>query len=76
MRREPLASAVVAFPLLVRPIRLAFSSIDPRLVHAARTLGAHPWDAFRTILLPLARPGILSGAVLAFARARGGCFRA
>jgi molybdate transport system permease protein len=66
-----LASAVVSFPLLVRPIRLAFSAIDDRLVQAARTLGAAPWDAFRTILLPLSRPGILSGCVLAFARSMG-----
>jgi molybdate transport system permease protein len=66
-----LASAVVAFPLLVRPIRLAFSSIDDRLVQAARTLGAGPFDAFRTILLPLARPGILSGCLLGFARSVG-----
>jgi molybdate transport system permease protein len=66
-----LAAAVAAFPLLVRPIRLAFSSIDDRLVQAARTLGAGPFDAFRTIVLPLARPGILSGCVLAFARSMG-----
>jgi len=66
-----LASAVVAFPLFVRPIRLAFSAIDDRLVQAARTLGAGPMDAFWTILLPLARPGILSGGVLAFARSMG-----
>jgi molybdate transport system permease protein len=61
----------VAFPLLVRPIRLAFTSIDDRLVQAARTLGAGPFDAFRTIMLPLARPGILSGCVLGFARSVG-----
>jgi molybdate transport system permease protein len=66
-----LAAAVAAFPLLVRPIRLAFSSIDDRLVQAARTLGARPFDAFWTIVLPLARPGILSGCVLAFARSMG-----
>jgi molybdate transport system permease protein len=66
-----LAAAVAAFPLLVRPIRLAFSSIDDRLIQAARTLGAGPFDAFRTIVLPLARPGILSGCVLAFARSMG-----
>ena len=66
-----LASAVVAFPLMVRPIRLAFSAIDDRLVQAARTLGAKPWDAFRSILLPLARPGILSGSILAFGRSMG-----
>ena len=66
-----LASAVVAFPLLVRPIRLAFSAIDDRLIQAARTLGASPLDAFWSIMLPLARPGILSGSILAFARSMG-----
>jgi molybdate transport system permease protein len=66
-----LASAVVAFPLLVRPIRLAFSAIDDRLIQAARTLGATPIDAFWSVILPLARPGILSGSLLAFARSMG-----
>jgi molybdate transport system permease protein len=66
-----LASAVVAFPLFVRPIRLSFTAIDDRLVQAARTLGAGPFDAFWSILLPLARPGILSGGLLAFARSMG-----
>jgi molybdate transport system permease protein len=66
-----LASAVVAFPLLVRPIRLAFSAIDDRLVQAARTLGASPFDAFWSIMLPLARPGILSGSLLGLARSMG-----
>jgi molybdate transport system permease protein len=66
-----LAAAVVSFPLLVRPIRLAFASIDDRLIQAARTLGASPFDAFRSIALPLARAGILSGCVLAFARSMG-----
>jgi molybdate transport system permease protein len=66
-----LAAAIAAFPLLVRPIRLAFSAIDDRLVQAARTLGASPLDAFWSILFPLARPGILSGCVLAFARSMG-----
>jgi len=66
-----LASAVVAFPLLVRPIRQAFEAIDPRLLLAARSLGAKRWDAFASIALPLAMPGILSGCVLAFARSMG-----
>src|SRR5262249_49352671 len=66
-----LASAIVAFPLLVRPIRLAFSAIDERLVQASRTLGARPFDAFWTVMLPLARPGILSGSALALARSMG-----
>jgi molybdate transport system permease protein len=66
-----LASAVVGFPLLVRPIRQGFEAIDDRLLQAAQTLGAKPWDSFLTIALPLAIPGILSGAVLAFARSMG-----
>jgi len=66
-----IASAVVAFPLMVRTIRVAFAQIDPRLESAARTLGAGPFDAFATVSLPLARPGIVAGAVLAFARSLG-----
>ncbi|QDU30276.1 Molybdenum transport system permease protein ModB [Anatilimnocola aggregata] len=66
-----LASAVVAFPLLVRPIRQAFEAIDNRLLQAAQGLGAKPWDSFFSVALPLAFPGILSGAVLAFARSMG-----
>ncbi|MGE0431449.1 MAG: molybdate ABC transporter permease subunit [Planctomycetota bacterium] len=66
-----LASAVVAFPLLVGPIRLAFASIDPRLSLAARTLGASRLDAFASITLPLALPGIVAGCLLAFARSMG-----
>jgi molybdate transport system permease protein len=66
-----LAAAVVGFPLLVRPIRQAFEAIDDQLIGAARTLGAKPFDAFWSITLPLARPGILSGCVLAFARSMG-----
>jgi molybdate transport system permease protein len=66
-----LASAVVGFPLLVRPIRLAFGSVDDRLLQAARTLGAGRADTFWSIAFPLARPGILAGCVLAFARSMG-----
>src|SRR5262249_14505856 len=66
-----LASAVIAFPLMVRAIRLAFSGLDQRLEQAARTLGASPWDAFCTVSLPLARNGIIAGSVLAFARSMG-----
>ncbi len=65
------ASAVVSFPLFMRPIRLAFSAIDDRLIHASRTLGASPLAAFWTVTLPLARPGIVSGSLLAFARSMG-----
>ncbi|AOV96288.1 molybdate ABC transporter permease [Edwardsiella hoshinae] len=66
-----LASAVVAFPLMVRAIRLALSAVDPRLALAARTLGATPLRVFFTITLPLSFPGILAGTVLAFARSLG-----
>ncbi|CDH26201.1 molybdate ABC transporter permease subunit [Xenorhabdus bovienii] len=66
-----LASAVVAFPLMVRAIRLALEGIDRRLEQAARTLGASPLKVFFTITLPLSLPGVIVGAVLAFARSLG-----
>ncbi len=66
-----LAAAVMGFPLLVRAIRLSIESIDPRLESAARTLGAGPWRVFFTVTLPLAWPGLVTGALLAFARALG-----
>lgn len=66
-----LASAVVAFPLMVRSIRLAIESIDTRLENVARTLGASRWRVFLSITIPLAFPGILMGIVLGFARCLG-----
>jgi len=66
-----LASAVMAFPLMVRAIRLAFSAVDRRLELAARTLGAGPVDTFFSVSLPLARHGVLAGALLAFGRSMG-----
>lgn len=66
-----LAAAVVAFPLMVRSIRLALESIDIRLEQAAKTLGAGSWRIFFTITLPLSFSGILSGIILAFARSLG-----
>jgi molybdate transport system permease protein len=66
-----LACAVMAFPLVVRAIRLAIESIDPKLEAAASTLGARPVLVFATITLPLAIPGILAGAILGFAKALG-----
>jgi molybdate transport system permease protein len=65
------ASGVMAFPLLVRPMRLSFAGIDRRLELAARTLGAGPLDVFCSVSLPLAARGIVAGCVLAFARAMG-----
>ena len=66
-----LASAVMAFPLMLRSIRFAFAEVDQRLEMAARTLGAGRLETFARISLPLARRGILAGAVLAFARSIG-----
>src|SRR5262249_35381029 len=66
-----LASATMAFPLMVQPVRLAFRLIDARLEQAAKTLGATPWRAFATITLPLAVPGIVAGSVLCFSRSLG-----
>ncbi|AHG77361.1 molybdate ABC transporter permease subunit [Mannheimia varigena] len=66
-----LASIVMAFPLMVRSIRLAFDSIDPKLEQAARTLGASPLKVFFTLNLPLAFSGIIAGSVLGFARSLG-----
>jgi len=66
-----LASAIVAFPLVVRSIRLAIESIDTRLENVARTLGANRLRVFISITLPLAFPGILMGIVLGFARCLG-----
>ena len=66
-----LACGVMAFPLLVRPIRLSIEAVDRRLENAASTLGAAPWRVFATVTLPLALPGVLAGMVLGFAKAIG-----
>ena len=66
-----LASAVVSFPLLVRAVTVAMGGVDDRLEAAARSLGAGRLRTFFTITLPLARRGVLAGAVLAFSRSLG-----
>jgi len=66
-----LASAVMAFPLLVRAIRLSLEAVDRRLEAAALTLGAGRLRVFLTVTLPLTAPGLLAGAILAFARSIG-----
>ena len=66
-----LAAAVMGFPLMVRAIRLAIEAVDPKIEDAARTLGAAPLVVLATVTLPLALPGILAGAILAFAKALG-----
>jgi molybdate transport system permease protein len=65
------ASAVMGFPLMVRAIRLSLDAVDRRLEAAALTLGASPVRVFATITLPLALPGVVTGAILAFARSLG-----
>ncbi|WP_224815042.1 molybdate ABC transporter permease subunit [Hasllibacter sp. MH4015] len=66
-----LAAGIMAFPLMVRAIRLSIEAVDPKLEEAASTLGASRWRVFATITLPLTAPGILTGAILAFAKAMG-----
>jgi molybdate transport system permease protein len=66
-----ISCGVMAFPLMVRAIRLSIEAIDRRLEDAAATLGANPFWNFATITLPLALPGVIAGAMLAFARALG-----
>lgn len=66
-----LAAAIVSFPLMVRAVRLAFESVDQRLVQAAKTLGKNPWHVFRKVTLPLSRRGLIAGCMLAFARSLG-----
>ncbi|MDG2243916.1 MAG: molybdate ABC transporter permease subunit [Rhodospirillaceae bacterium] len=66
-----IAASVVAFPLFVRPIRQALEGVDPRLEEAAVTLGADRRQAFFAVTLPIVMPGIITGALLFFARALG-----
>ncbi|ATX67600.1 molybdate ABC transporter permease subunit [Roseinatronobacter bogoriensis] len=65
------AAAVMAFPLMVRAIRLAIEAVDPKLEAAASTLGASRLWVFVTVTLPLILPGVIAGAILAFAKAMG-----
>jgi molybdate transport system permease protein len=66
-----LATAVMSFPLMVRAMRISLENVDTGLEEAARTLGASPWRRFATITLPLMLPGVLAGAVTAFAAGLG-----
>ncbi|ACB95899.1 molybdate ABC transporter permease subunit [Beijerinckia indica] len=65
------AAAVMGFPLMVRAMRLSFESIDQRLEKAAETLGASPVARFFLVSLPLSLPGVIVGAIMAFAKALG-----
>lgn len=66
-----LAAAIMAFPLMVRAIRLAIEAVDPKLEQAAATLGAPRLWVFATVTLPLILPGVIAGAILGFAKAMG-----
>ena len=66
-----LAAAVMAFPLVVRAVRLGIESVDRQIEESAATLGAGPWRVFLTITLPLALPGVLAGVIIGFAKALG-----
>ena len=66
-----LATAVMSFPLLVRPARTAFEEIDPRLLAMGRSLGGRPFMVFRRVALPLSWRGVAAGTLLAFSRALG-----
>jgi len=66
-----IAAGIMGFPLMVRAIRLSIEAIDSGLEAAARTLGATRWRVYATVTLPLALPGILTGALLSFARSLG-----
>jgi len=65
------AAAVMAFPLMVRAIRLSIEAVDPKLEQASATLGASPPWVFLTVTLPMALPGIVAGTIIAFAKAMG-----
>ncbi|MFO7325073.1 MAG: molybdate ABC transporter permease subunit [Pseudomonadota bacterium] len=65
------ATAVMSFPLMVRAMRISLENVDRGLEEAARTLGASAWRRFATITLPLMLPGVLAGAVTAFAAGLG-----
>lgn len=66
-----LAAGIMAFPLMVRPIRLAIEAVDPKLEEAAATLGVHRTVVIAVVTLPLALPGILAAGILGFAKAMG-----
>ncbi len=66
-----IGSIAYSIPFVVQPLQVAFSAIDQRYLDAAATLGAGPFDRFRTIVLPMARPGLLTAATLGFAHTIG-----
>ncbi len=71
LKAAVIASAVVAFPLLVRSLRIGMEDIDKQLINASRTLGARWHDTLFTVILPLSVPGLIAGSSLMFARSLG-----
>jgi molybdate transport system permease protein len=71
LKAAVIASAVVGFPMLVRSLRIGMEAIDPQLINASRTLGAHWHDTLLTVILPLSVPGLIAGSSLMFARSLG-----
>ncbi|WP_170361581.1 molybdate ABC transporter permease subunit [Ruegeria arenilitoris] len=66
-----LAAGIMAFPLMVRAIRLSIEAVDPKLEQAGATLGASRPFVFATVTLPMILPGVIAGSILAFAKAMG-----
>lgn len=66
-----LAAVVISFPLMYRAARGAFEQVEPDVLSAGRTIGMSEWKIFWKVQLPIAWPGVISGAVLAFARGLG-----
>lgn len=66
-----ISASIVAFPLMYKTVRASFEHIDRDILNAGRTLGVSEWKVFRDIAVPIARPGVAAGAILAFARALG-----
>jgi len=71
LKAAVIASAVVAFPLLVRSVRIGMEGIDQQLINASRALGARWHDTLLTVILPLSVPGLIAGSSLMFARSLG-----
>ena len=65
------ASVFYSLPFVVQPVQNAFEAIGPRPLEVAATLRASPWDTFFTVVLPLAKPGFITAAILGFAHTVG-----
>ncbi len=66
-----IAAFIIAFPLMYRSIRASFEQVDMHLIYAGRTLGMSEFEIFVKVILPVSKPGLISGTILTFARAMG-----